>query len=117
MGIGDLARSPKKGTAALLPHFLVHVFCGLMVEWIKMPLGTKVSLGPGHIVLSRGPGTLPKKRGTAPPPHFSAHVYCGQMVANLSNCGALVSLVEMFKIGEPRFMVIQLILCAVLVVG
>ena len=30
-----------------------------------MPLGTKVGLGPGHIVL-RGDPALPPKRGTAP---------------------------------------------------
>jgi len=92
MGIGDLARSPKKGTAALLPHFLVHVFCGLMVEWIKMPLGTKVSLGPGHIVLSRGPGTLPKKRGTAPPPTFRPM----SIVAKWSPISATVELLSVW---------------------
>jgi len=27
------------------------VYCGQTVGWIKMPLGTKVGLGPGHIVL------------------------------------------------------------------
>jgi len=45
---------------------------------MKMPLGTKVGLGPGHIVL----------HGDPPPPkgaqsQFSAHVYCGQTVAQL----------------------------------
>jgi len=54
-----------------------------MVEWIKMPLGTEVGLGPGHIVLDGHPAPPPKS-GTAPS-HFSAHVYCGQTVAHLSN--------------------------------
>jgi len=27
--------------------------CGQTVAWIKMKLGTKVGLGPGHIVLDR----------------------------------------------------------------
>ena len=27
------------------------VYCGQTAEWIKMKLGTKVDLGPGHIVL------------------------------------------------------------------
>ena len=33
------------------------------VGWIKMKLGMKVGLGPGHIVLDRDPA--PPKRGTA----------------------------------------------------
>jgi len=60
--------------------FLVYlsetlVYCGETVEWIKMPLGTEVGLGPGEIVL----GTqLPlTERGTAGPRHFSAHVHFG----------------------------------------
>jgi len=53
-----------------------------------MPLGKKVSLGPGHIVLDGDPvGT---QSSTAAPSHFSADVYCGQTVAHLSNCWALV---------------------------
>jgi len=38
-----------------------------------MPLGTKVGLDPGNIVLDGDP--TPIKRGTAP--QFSDHVYCG----------------------------------------
>ena len=49
-----------------------------------MPLGTKVDLGPGHIVLHGDP---------APPkghiPQFSAHMYCGQTVAHISYSWAL----------------------------
>jgi len=40
-----------------------------------MPLGRKVGVGPGDIVLDGDP--VPPKRGTAP--QFSAHVCCGQM--------------------------------------
>ena len=32
-----------------------------MAVWIKMPLGTKVGLGPGHIVLQGDPAPPPKK--------------------------------------------------------
>jgi len=39
-----------------------------------MPLGTKVDLGPGHIVLDGIPAL--SERGTAAP-LFSVHVYCG----------------------------------------
>ena len=45
------------------------VYCGQTVGWIKMPLGTEVGLGPGHIVLHWDQLT-PTKRGTAPPPTF-----------------------------------------------
>ena len=40
-----------------------------------MPVGTKVDLGTGDIVLDEDPAPLPKK-GVGP--KFSAHVYCGQ---------------------------------------
>jgi len=33
--------------------------------WIKMPLGTEVGLGPGHVVLDGEPAP-PPQRGTAP---------------------------------------------------
>jgi len=32
------------------PQFSAHVCCGQTAGWIKMPLGRKVDLGPGHIV-------------------------------------------------------------------
>jgi len=54
------------------------------LDWIKMPLGTEVGLGPRRIVLD-GHLQLFPERGTAAPP-FSAHVYCGQTVAHLSYC-------------------------------
>jgi len=40
---------------------LMH--CGQMVGWIKMPLGTEMGLGPGHIVLNGNPAPLPPKKG------------------------------------------------------
>jgi len=60
-------------------HFLSDVYCDQMAGWIQMPLGTKVGLGPGHIVSDGDP--VPQ-RGHSP--QFSAHVYCGQTVAYLS---------------------------------
>jgi len=38
---------PKKEHS---PHFSAHVHCGQMAGWIKMPLGTRIGLCPGHIV-------------------------------------------------------------------
>ena len=54
------------------------VYCGQTVGRIKMKLGTRVGLGPGHIVLDWDPAPL-TQRGTAP--QFSAHIRCGQMAA------------------------------------
>ena len=34
---------PKHGQS---PQFSVHVYCGQMAQWIKMPLGTEVGLDP-----------------------------------------------------------------------
>jgi len=48
-------------------------------------LGTKVGLGPGHIVLDGNPAP-PKVEKS--PPQFSALVYCGETVAHLSYCCA-----------------------------
>ena len=42
---------------------------------MKMPLGTEVDLGPGHIVLDGVPAL--RESGAAAPPRFSAHVYYG----------------------------------------
>jgi len=39
---------------------------GKMVGWVKMPLGTEVSLGPGDIVLDGDPAPPPIK-GAQPP--------------------------------------------------
>jgi len=47
-----------------------------MAGWIKMPLGTEVGLGPGHIVLDGHPAPPPEKMGHSP--QFSAHVCSGQ---------------------------------------
>jgi len=41
------------------------VYCGQAVGRIKVKLGTRVGIGPGHIVLDGDPAPL-KQRGTAP---------------------------------------------------
>ena len=40
------------------------VYCGQMVRWIKMPLGTEEGLGPGGIVMET---QLPTKEAQQPP--------------------------------------------------
>ena len=54
---------------------LAHVRCGPTAGWIKMPLGMKVHLGPGDIVLDGDPAPIPAQKRHSP--QFSAHVYCG----------------------------------------
>jgi len=57
---------PQRGTA---PQFSAHVCCGQTAGWIKMPLGTEVGVGSGHIVLDGSQLPPPKKKrigGTAP---------------------------------------------------
>jgi len=55
---------PKTGAEPPL-QFSAHVCCGHTAGWIKMALGMKVGLGPGHNVLD---GTqLPPQKGAEPP--------------------------------------------------
>ena len=41
-------------------------YYGHVVGWIKMPLGTEVGLGPGHIVLDGDPCSFPPKGAQQP---------------------------------------------------
>jgi len=56
---------PPKKVGAQLPQFLAHVCCGQTAGWIKMPLGAKVCLSPGHPVLHGDPA-YPCQRVAAP---------------------------------------------------
>jgi len=47
------------------PQFSAHVCCGLTAGWIKMPLGTEVGLGLGHIVLDED--SAPPTKGHSTP--------------------------------------------------
>ena len=62
----DPAPPLERGTALL--HFSAHVCCSQTAGWIKIPLGTKVCLGRGHIVLDGDPPLC--ERGTAPATNF-----------------------------------------------
>ena len=55
--------APPKG--AQPPIFLACVYCGQTVAWIKMPLGMKIGVGPGNIVLDGDP--TPPEMGHSPP--------------------------------------------------
>jgi len=50
--------------------YVTLVYYGQTVRWIKMKLGMKVGLGPGHIVLDGDKLPLPKKGRS---PQFSDH--------------------------------------------
>ena len=54
-----------------------------------MPLGTKVDLSPGHIVLDGDPA-LPRKGHSSPLPSFR-HMAVVATVAHLSYCSAFVT--------------------------
>ena len=67
---GDPAPPLPKGHGPL--QFSVHICCGQMAEWIKMPLGMGVGLSPGDFVLYGDPDPLPKKEAELPPQIFGA---------------------------------------------
>ena len=56
--------------------FVTSVYCVQTVGWIKMKLGIKVGLGPGHSV--RWVPSSPKREHSLPP-QFLVYVHCGQM--------------------------------------
>jgi len=60
-------RCTQKNGAQQHPSNFRAMYCGQTAGWIKMPLGTKVGLRPGDIVLDGDPTPCPQ-RGTAPPP-------------------------------------------------
>jgi len=61
------------------PQFSAYGCCGQTSGWIKMPLRTKVGLGPRNIVLDADcrPSSIP--HGAQPLSQSSAHVWCCQM--------------------------------------
>jgi len=63
---------PPKGDRA--SPISPYVYCGQTAEWVKMPLGTEIGVGPGDIVLDGDPVPPPKKGGGQhiPPPFFGA---------------------------------------------
>jgi len=56
---------PKRGEGTTTQRFW-PMYCDQMAAWMKMPVGTGVGIGSGHIVLHGEPVT-PLKRGTAAP--------------------------------------------------
>ena len=52
-------------------QFLAHVYSSQTAGWMKMPLGTKGDLGPGHIVLDWVPAPA---KGAQQPPVFGPYL-------------------------------------------
>jgi len=71
----------KKGTPTPT-QLLAHVYCGQMAGWMKRPLGAKVDLRSGHIVLDGVPAPA---NGAQPPPCFRSMSVVAT-VAHLSHC-------------------------------
>jgi len=78
---GDPALPEKRAQPAA--QFLAHVYCGQTAGWTKTPLGTKVDLDPGHIVLDGDPA--PREMGETVP-LFSANGYAHPSQLLLSSC-------------------------------
>jgi len=73
---------PQKKRAHPPYPILVHVCCGQMAGWMKMPLDTEVDLSPGHIVLYGVPAPA---KGAQLPPSFRPMSIVAT-VAHLSYC-------------------------------
>ena len=67
-------RGPSSIPRGTVSQISAQVCCGQRAGWTKMPIGTKVGLGPDHIVLDGDPA-LPSKKGNSP--QFSSHVNRG----------------------------------------
>jgi len=61
-------RDVKRGSVVCPVLSVTLVYCDQTPGWIKMPLGTEVGLGPGHIVFDGNPA--PQKKGAQPHPKF-----------------------------------------------
>ena len=56
--------SPRKGAQ---PPVFGPCLCGQTAGWMKTPPGTKVDIGPSHIVLDGNPAPSPRKGHSSPP--------------------------------------------------
>ena len=77
---GDPAPLLQRGKAPT--QFSVHICCGQMAAWIKMPCtwyGARSQ--PRQLCVRWKPRSTFPKKGAEPPVQFSAHFYCGQTVA------------------------------------
>jgi len=59
-------------------------YCGQRVGWVKMPLGTKVGLSPGDILLDGDPASLPRKWAQQLSPTFRL---MSVVLIRLQHCG------------------------------
>jgi len=74
--------TPRTEGTPTTSQFLAHVYCGQTAGWMKTPLGTKVDLGSGHIVLDGVPPL--HETGTETPSFRPMSIVA--TVAHLSYC-------------------------------
>jgi len=79
--------SPKSGTA--VHQFSAHVYCSQTAEWIRIPLGTEVGLGPGDIVLN-GDSAPPRKGAQQAPIFGPCYTVAKRSPISACSCSALV---------------------------
>jgi len=77
----------EKGQSS--PHFSAHVYNGQTAGWIRIPLGMEVGLGPGDIVLDRGPAP-PRKGAQQPPPIFGQLLWPASQQARILSITRIV---------------------------
>jgi len=65
-------RCPVLSCLSVLSVMLMY--CGQTVGMIKMKLGMRVDLGPGHIVLDGDPAGPPQRGGRASPSVFGQYI-------------------------------------------
>jgi len=85
--------------AQLHPQISAHVYCGQTAGWIKMPLATKVGLGPGRIVLHGDPDP-PPKRGTIGKNLLNSNI-SSTCPHNMVNFGLLAAEIISLVCGNP----------------
>ena len=85
-----------------LPNFSAHVYYGQTAGWIRMPLGTQVSISPGDILLDGDLAPSYGKEHSSPlptfrpialsripaGPPFTHNPYCRVPVFSISQCAA-----------------------------
>ena len=82
----------------------VHVYCGQTAEWIRIPRGTQIGLGPGDIVLDGDPAPHGKGNSSPPPLFVLLYVPLRPSYQSLSSC---YSYLEYLQILDSDLTIVQ----------
>jgi len=74
--LGAMASLKFLAIENMTPNFSAHVYYGKTSGCVRIPLGTKIGLGPGDIMLDGDPASPPRK-GTQQLSHFLARIPAG----------------------------------------